>query len=114
MRRKVIFFGMLALLGAGAAQADGYPTIDRVEYVLECMRNNGGSYAYLYKCACAIDAIAARIPYDDYVASSAVARYQTMGGERAGVFRDPEPMKAMAKDFRGVQREANKACDVPR
>lgn len=107
----------LALLLAPASHAVAsapYPTVDRVEYVLECMKNNGGSHEYLYKCSCAIDAIAARLPYEDYVESSAVARYQTMGGERAGVFRDPATMQAMAKRYRTVHTEAKKACDVGR
>lgn len=103
------------LLGAAdSAPAAAYPTVDRVEYVLECMKNNEGGYADLYKCSCAIDAVAARLPYEDYVAASAVARYQTMGGERAGLFRDPEPMKALAKRYRTINEAAKQACDVTR
>lgn len=106
---------LLAVTGSHATPPSApYPTADRVEYVLECMKNNGGSHEYLYKCSCAIDGIAARMPYDDYVESSAVARYQTMGGERAGVFRDPEAMQAMAKRYRELHAAAKKACDVPR
>jgi hypothetical protein len=97
-----------------AASPAPYPTADRVEYVLECMKNNGGSYAFLYKCSCAIDAVAARLPYEDYIEASAVARYQTMGGERAGLFRDPEPMKRLAKRYREINDAAKQACDVPR
>lgn len=106
------------LLGAAelpaAASPASYPTADRVEYVLECMKNNGGSYAYLYKCSCAIDAVAAQLPYEDYVEASTVARYQTMGGERAGLFRDPESMKLMAKRYRTINAAAKQACDVQR
>lgn len=102
-----------AELPAAAGPAP-YPTVDRVEYVLECMKNNGGSYADLYKCSCAIDAVAAQLPYEDYVEASAVARYQTMGGERAGLFRDPEAMKVMAKRYRAINDAAKRACDVPR
>ena len=104
----------LGLLPTTVVRADAYPTVDRVEYVLECMKNNGGTQAYLYKCSCAIDGIAARMPYEEYVAASAVARYQNMGGERAGVFRDPEDMKALAKRYRTLHAEVKKSCDVPR
>ena len=103
---------MLAL-PAGAAPAP-YPTVDRVEYVLECMKNNGGSHEYLYKCSCTIDAIAEQLPYADYVEAATVARYQTLGGERGGLFRDPEPMQALAKRYRGLQAEAKQGCGVPR
>ena len=99
---------------AGSACAASYPTVDRVEYVLECMRNNGGSHEFLYKCSCAIDAVAAELSYDEYVEGSSVARYQGMGGERAGVFRDPEPMKALAKRYRAVHEAAKQGCAVPR
>lgn len=99
---------------AGPALGAAYPTVDRVEYVLECMKNNGGSHAYLYKCSCAIDAIADKLPYDEYVAASAVARYQTMGGERAGLFRDPEDMRTLAKRYRALNEEAKRACEVGR
>lgn len=106
--------GALGAAEPAAASPAPYPTADRVEYVLECMKNNDGSYAYLYKCSCAIDAVAVQLPYEDYVAASAVARYQTMGGERAGLFRDPEPMKVLAKRYRAINDAAKQACDVPR
>ena len=112
--------GTAAWLVAAAASLAGpslgatYPTVDRVEYVLECMKNNGGSHAYLYKCSCAIDAIAEQLPYDDYVAASAVARYQAMGGERAGLFRDPEEMRDLATRYRAINADAKRACEVGR
>lgn len=99
---------------AGSVHAASFPTVDRVEYVLECMKANGGSHEYLYKCSCVIDAIADELPYDEYVEASAVARYQGMGGERAAVFRDPESMKALAKRFRAVHDAAKQRCAVGR
>lgn len=104
-----------ALLSSPAAAAPApYPTVDRVEYVLECMKNNGGSHEFLYKCSCAIDAIAEKLPYEGYVEASTVARYQTLGGERGGLFRDPEVMKDLAKRYRALHAEAKNACGVPR
>jgi hypothetical protein len=110
-----ISLGFITALAAGAAAAAvPYPTADRVEYVLECMRSNGGEYAYLYKCSCAIDAIAASLPYEEYVEAAAVARYQGMGGERMGIFREPESVQALAKRYRAVQAEAKRSCQVER
>lgn len=109
IRLTPFLFGAL-LSGPGLAYE--YPTVDRVEFVLECMRNNGGEYHFLYKCSCVIDAIAKKTPYDAYVDASTVARYAGMGGERAGVFRDPEPMKEMAKGYRALRAKANKECGV--
>lgn len=99
---------------SASAYAHDYPTVDRVEYVLECLKNNGGAHEYLYKCACAIDTIAKALPYDDYVSAATVARYQGMGGERSGVFRDPEPMKEMANRYRKLHADAKKECAVTR
>jgi hypothetical protein len=92
----------------------GYPTVDRVEFVLECMRRNGGKQEYLYKCACLIDRIAEQLPYDDYVEGSTVARNQNLSGERAGLFRDPPRMREVAKRYQQVHGDAMKQCQVER
>ena len=110
MKHPILFLAGLAF--AGAAQAHDYPTVDRVEYVVECMKTNGGEHQYLYKCSCMIDAISKEMPYDDYVEASAVVRYQGMGGERMGVFRDADSAKDMAKRYRGVLASARKECGV--
>jgi|SRR5215471_13550677 len=96
------------------AGATGYPTVDRVEFVLECMHKNGGMQVFLYKCSCLIDDIAQKYSYDDFVEASTAARYQTLGGERGGAFRDPPNVREMAKRYMQVQSEAMKHCGVPR
>lgn len=111
---KNAFAALLLFPLAFPAVAHDYPTTDRVEYVLECMKTNGGSYEYLYKCSCAIDEIAKQLSYDEYVESSSVVRYQGMAGERIGVFRDPDSMKDMAKRYRGVLSQAKSQCGVKR
>jgi hypothetical protein len=108
-RLTPLLFGVLL---PAPALAYEYPTVDRVEFVLECMKNNGGEYHFLYKCSCVIDAVAKEMPYQAYVDASTVARYAGMGGERAGVFRDPEPMKEMAKNYRTLRAKAGKECGV--
>src|SRR5262247_498386 len=88
---------------AGDAGTAGYPTVDRVEFVLECMQKNGGMQVFLYKCSCLIDEIAQKYSYDDFVEASTAARYQTLGGERGGLFRDPPETRASAKRYMQVQ-----------
>ena len=95
-----------------SAYANDFPTTDRVEYVLECMKNHAGKYEYLYKCSCAIDNVAKAVKYDEYVEISLAARPQMTGGERGSEFRDPEIVKTMAKKFRAIQGTADKACFV--
>ena len=108
---------LLIVQSAAAAQdkrVNLYPTVDRVEYVLECMQKNAGKQEYLYKCSCVIDEIAQTFSYDDFVEASTVARFQSLAGERGGVFRDPPKTRETAKRYLQVQREAMKLCDVPR
>jgi hypothetical protein len=111
MRLRLCLAPLLAAL-CGSALAHDYPTVDRVEYVLECLRNNGGEYEYIYKCSCVIDEIARTMSYDDYVESATISRYQGMGGERAGVFRDPEPLKEKGKAYRALQADAARRCGI--
>jgi len=110
MVRPVIIAAVL--LVPFAVSAEDYPTVDRVQYVLECMKKHEGKYEYVYKCSCAIDQIAKALPYDAYVEAASVARYSGMGGERMNVFRDSDDMRALAKKWRTVEAEANKACFI--
>jgi|SRR2546423_2816001 hypothetical protein len=96
------------------AHAHDYPTAGRVEFVLECMQRNAGKQEFIYKCACVIDEIAQKYSYDAFVEASAAARYQTLGGERGGVFRDPPQTRDAAKRYQQIHGEALKRCDVPR
>jgi hypothetical protein len=94
------------------ASAHDYPTTDRVEYVLECMKDHEGKYEYMYKCSCAIDAIAKDMPYEEYVESSMSLRNQNLQGARGATFRDPDSVKDMAKKFKTLRESANKQCFI--
>jgi len=102
------------LLQARVAYGYEYPTVDRVEFVLECMQRNEGKQEFLYKCSCVVDELAQKFPYDDFVEAATAARYQTLGGERGGVFRDPAQTRDSAKRYMQARSEAMKHCAVPR
>jgi hypothetical protein len=107
----------MAIVGpcfAQGAAVKAYPTVDRVEFVLECMQKNGGKQEFLYKCSCVIDHIAEKFAYDDFVEAAAAARYQSLGGERGGLFRDPPQTREAAKRYLQIQGDAMKRCDVAR
>ena len=95
-----------------SAYANDFPTTDRMEYVLECMKNHAGKYEYLYKCSCAIDNVANAVKYDEYVEIALAARPQMASGARGSEFRDPEIVKTMAKKYKTIQATANQACFV--
>src|SRR5437660_7339679 len=93
---------------ARAAHGYDYPTVDRVEFVLECMQKNDGKQEFLYKCSCVIDELAQKFSYDEFVEAGTAARYQNLGGERGGVFRDPPQTRESAKRYLQARNEAMK------
>jgi hypothetical protein len=104
---------LVALAPAPAAQANDFPTPARVEYVLACMRDNPGSpQEAIYKCSCAIDAIAGKVDYDTWVDLSTVANATTIAGERGGVVRDMKDGRKIITTFRELQDGAKKSCFV--
>lgn len=108
---------IIALLAAAPLRADApghdYPTIARIEYVQECVNRTGGKQGAMYQCACAIDRIAEKLTYDEFVEASTYARYATLPGEGGGIFRDTDEAKQKAKLFRTIESDAYKACNVP-
>ncbi|HEX8603256.1 MAG TPA: hypothetical protein VF774_11470 [Pseudoduganella sp.] len=95
---------------ASATPASDFPTVARVEYVLECMSRHGGKQEHLYQCSCVIDRIGAQVAYDDYVTMSVALRYQTLEGPRGAEFRDPPAVKSMAAKYKAMQADAATAC----
>ena len=76
------------------------------------MVRSGGSEAALYKCSCAIDRIAARLSYDEFVEASTYAHYATLGGENGGIFRDHPLAQQRAALMRTVESAAWRACGL--
>jgi hypothetical protein len=102
---------------SAAARATGtqdhdYPTSTRADYVLGCMAANGNTREALLKCSCAIDTIARLMPYSRYEMAETALSLQAGGGVggRVGLFRDPPQIKAVIKELRQAQAEANLQC----
>ena len=114
MIRLPLLLGLLAFAAtAPSADAAGndFPTVDRVEYVQECMRSHPGNrYEMLYKCSCTLDRIAAEIRYDEYVELWTAANAISIGGERGAQLRDSKMSRDMAKKFRYIEESAQKSC----
>ena len=87
-----------------------FPTYARAEYVYICMSANGVSEYVLRQCSCAIDEIANRMSYDDYVAAETAVRFRQMRGERASQFREVEVVRRSVRALRAAQAEAEIAC----
>jgi hypothetical protein len=115
LRRSMLLGAVLACVGMPALTdpvQNDYPTIARVEYVVDCMRTTGPAEENVYKCACVIDRIAEKLKYDDYVEASTFSKYASTSGERGGVFRDADEAKQKAKLYREVETGAFKACAI--
>jgi hypothetical protein len=120
MGHKAGFLRRSALLGTALATTaapgltdtvqNDYPTLARVEYVVDCMRTTGPAEENVYKCACVIDRIAEKMKYDDFVEASTFSKYASTAGERGAVFRDTDDAKKKAKLYRETETGAFKSC----
>ena len=92
-------------------KANNYPTLDRVQYVLECVQNYPDKVRQemIYKCSCAIDEIAKKISYDDFINDWTASKAITIAGDR-GAIREHQMVKGMVKQFNDVQGSAQKTC----
>jgi hypothetical protein len=104
---------LMALVLAGAAAANDYPTVARADYVIGCMAANGNTRTALEKCACALDAIAEQLPYARYEEAETALRMQAAPtlGERGAIFRDPPHVRAAIEALREAQAEATLRCN---
>lgn len=107
--------------GATAANAEetggethNYPTVDRIEYVHICQRDNADRPAHemLYKCSCVIDAIARDMTYEDYVEGSTAFYAFTIAGERGQIIRNESTSRSLSDRFKSTQIKAKKGCFV--
>jgi hypothetical protein len=96
---------------AAPAQANDFPTVDRVLYVQECMKTHpGGYYEMVNKCSCALDRMAEQVKFDDYVTMVTVVNAITIGGERGGELRDNETLKPQVARYRELQTKVQQTC----
>ena len=111
-RARVTCLATVALaVSCGPACANEYPTAERVEFVLECMRDfPGPEFEMVNKCSCALDRLAEQLTYDQFVEASTVAKAVSIAGERGAALRDNADAQGDARRFRGLYRQARQKC----
>lgn len=98
---------------AGLAQANDFPTLDRVLYVHECMREHpGGHYEMVSKCSCVLDRIAAQVSHEEFMAMKTASDARSIGGERGGYIRANKAQQKEARRFGELRKEAEKGCFI--
>ena len=97
---------------AGADRTvNDFPTLARVEYVLQCMLERGGqNYDNLYHCTCAADTIASKMSYEEYSQSLTFTYMFSTPGEKGGEFRDPPESKRLRDLLKESKALAQTRC----
>ena len=92
---------------------NGYPTRDRVDYVLNCIAQHGGlNYINQYACGCKIDKIAEKMTFEDFDAAKTFSNLRSIPGESGAVFRDAKQSKDLKKQLKEAEAAAEKSCFV--
>ncbi len=100
---------------ASLAVANDYPTLERVDHVLTCMKSHGGQTVdNLYACACEIDIIAQQLAFEDFTEARTFEIYKRMPGEKGGLFRDSQRADEIVGQLEKARGEAQKRCFVGR
>jgi hypothetical protein len=110
--RQVLLPALFALAATPAA-ANDFPTLDRVLFVQECMRENPGQYYEMVsKCACALDALASEVSYDDYMKMNTSSLANSIGGERGSYIRSNDALRGEIRRLREVRARVFKGCFI--
>ncbi len=114
--KKISSVVLLVLLQPVVAHAgNDFPTVDRVNYVLDCMDRHGEqSIENLLGCSCTIDAIAGKMKYEKYSDAKTYEEYKDTPGDKGDTFRTNEKVKAVYNKLKELEAEAESHCFVKR
>lgn len=105
----------LLLVSSAYGHDNDYPTVERVDHVLTCMRTHGGQTVdNLYACACEVDIIAQQLSFDEFTEARTFEIYRRMPGEKGSLFRDNERGKKIIARLDQVRGDANRRCFIGR
>jgi len=99
---------------AGTVAANDFPTLERVLFVEGCVREHADRprQEMLYKCSCALDAIAAEARYDDFVEMSTANDAGQIAGERGTSVRESREGRELTKRYKELRAKSAKSCFI--
>lgn len=114
---KPCLMALMSIAGVAPAMAsemNQFPTLARVEYVERCLTQfERPRQELIYKCSCAIDAVAKQVDYDTWVGLETFNNAVPIAGERGAYVRERKDARTQVKAYREVQASARKACFLP-
>ena len=98
------------------SMANDFPTVTRVQYVLECMEANPKMNVYegVNKCSCVIDKIAEQFTQREFEEANTGFQLRNMPADRGGVFRDDADVEYGISSFTAVNAKAYESCRIRR
>jgi len=104
----------IPVVAFGATGGNDFPTIDRVLFVENCVRDHPDRphQEMIYKCSCAVDAMASQLPYDEYVELSTAVDAGQVAGKRGAAVRESTEGKSMSKRFKEARARALSTCFI--
>ncbi|MDA9718844.1 hypothetical protein N9U60_00435 [Betaproteobacteria bacterium] len=106
------FFLFFLICLTATVKADDFPTIDRVLYVNECVRQHGGGLDSLYKCSCVMDYFTKHLSYQEFDKMDASSHGIQTTGERSALWRDPKEVRDGIKQLQDVEKKAKQNCNL--
>ncbi len=99
---------------ACVASANDFPTLERVLFVEACVRDHADRprQEMLYKCSCALDAIAEEVDYDEFVELATANDAGQIAGERGTQVRESQQGRAMTKKYKELRTKAFQSCFI--
>jgi len=115
MRLPFLLIAVALAILPSAAPANDFPTLERVLFVEACIREHPdrSRQEMIYKCSCAVDAIADETTYAEYVELSTAFSAGQVAGERGAAIRESTQGRDLASRYREIQTRAFKTCLIP-
>ena len=109
---KIYFVFAFLFFGYARLFAEEFPTIDRVLYVNDCVREHGGGLDSLYKCSCVMDYFTQNLSYTEFDQMDASAHGIKTTGERSALWRDSKGVRDEINKLKKIETDAKKNCNL--